>query len=818
MFIIRSTTTEINYLPGEFYMKKFAFTLAELLVVVLIISVILVLFAPVLTKRAKENFNAQNVTQKEGKLFLYNLADSNCAPAADGQKSLDCNFIPDTNTKSIGVVMLSAGGGGAGASQTTVEYGKKLTVASTTAQSSKTQELTITKEMKNVVVKELIGSGAGGGGASWSQNSGSPQSQADCDPYNALFIPAAYNGTGGKNTCVTKYNVGDPNGPEMASSVKVVNAGGATCLANECCWKGTTSSDCTASGSWSGHSTSYSGCTRTVCTWHAANSSCQAWTPSGTNTGSWRLPTRTELQYWNYSSNKLYLNLGTAGLQFCDGKGSFYGSIYCSTLQNSCIGAVFNTCESEGVWTQTTSSSKEYYVYFLRKGKFEELDGLDALWAFSARCVLDGSNGGITSNSVHAGGGGGGGAYIKNYTIPEHIISSNIGGKIKLYSAAGGSGGNSASSSGSSANNGTSGGTSYVEVYAPDGTTLVWGLRASGGNYGKGATSASYGSGGAQKATDSCQIYENGIWTNTSCTGTGLSGNNGESITGANSDKTAKGGDGAGSFYNSQSAIGIALGGNSSNKNGVSATAYGAGGGGATITFDSSNNPQKGKGGSGANGVAEITYDLIYQAAAGGGGGGGAFAHIENISVTPGTTYTIRIGGGGSGGAVANNGGDGGESKVIFGDKTYSISGAKGGLTGTSATNTQQVVHGLGGLGAEVNSTLNSYATSAKNGYRGEDGTSVSLGSAGGCGGKSGIESAGGCGGLYDNGLNCSATTTFGSSAIFVQPENIFNKQYGSAAAGGGGGGWAYNYSLYPNNPSGGADGQNGYVYVYWSK
>ena len=144
-------------------MKKFAFTLAELLVVVLIISVILVLFAPVLTKRAKENFNAQNVTQKEGKLFLYNLADSNCAPAADGQKSLDCNFIPDTNTKSIGVVMLSAGGGGAGASQTTVEYGKKLTVASTTAQSSKTQELTITKEMKNVVVKELIGSGAGGG-------------------------------------------------------------------------------------------------------------------------------------------------------------------------------------------------------------------------------------------------------------------------------------------------------------------------------------------------------------------------------------------------------------------------------------------------------------------------------------------------------------------------------------------------------------------------------------------------------------------------------------------------------------------------------
>lgn len=803
-------------------MKKFAFTLAELLVVVLIISVILVLFAPVLTKRAKENFNAQNVTQKEGKLFLYNLADSNCAPAADGQKSLDCNFIPDTNTKSIGVVMLSAGGGGAGASQTTVEYGKKLTVASTTAQSSKTQELTITKEMKNVVVKELIGSGAGGGGASWSQNSGSPQSQADCDPYNALFIPAAYNGTGGKNTCVTKYNVGDPNGPEIANTVVIISTGltETTCASNtnSCCWQGVTSSSCSATGNWGELSTSYSGCKRTVCTKYAANNSCKSWEPTGTKAGSWRLPTNIELAGWksiieseSEGGGKISKYLGSNGLQLCDYASANYGSVKCNWNSNRCNGSYDDDCSPSYIWTSSN------IIYNLMNGSFTKFEHY-AHDTASARCVLDGSNGGITSNSVHAGGGGGGGAYIKNYTIPEHIISSNIGGKIKLYSAAGGGGGNSASSSGSSASNGTSGGTSYVEVYAPDGTTLVWGLRASGGNYGKGATSSSYGSGGAQKATDNCQIYENGIWTNTSCTGTGLSGNNGESITGANSDKTAKGGDGAGSFYNSQSAIGIALGGNSSNKNGVSATAYGAGGGGATITFDSSNNPQKGKGGSGANGVAEITYDLIYQAAAGGGGGGGAFAHIENISVTPGTTYTIRIGGGGSGGAVANNGGDGGESKVIFGDKTYSISGAKGGLTGTSATNTQQVVHGLGGLGAEVNSTLNSYATSAKNGYRGEDGTSVSLGSAGGCGGKSGIESAGGCGGLYDNGLNCSATTTFGSSAIFVQPENIFNKQYGSAAAGGGGGGWAYNYSLYPNNPSGGADGQNGYVYVYWSK
>ena len=124
--------------------------------------------------------------------------------------------------------------------------------------------------MKNIVISELIGSGAGGGGAAWAESSGGPQSQSDCDPFNALFIPAAYNGSGGKNTCVTKYNVGDSGGPTIASSTTTVIAGSGSCSANECCWRGTTSNYCTASGSWSGHSSSYSGCTRTLCTWYAA--------------------------------------------------------------------------------------------------------------------------------------------------------------------------------------------------------------------------------------------------------------------------------------------------------------------------------------------------------------------------------------------------------------------------------------------------------------------------------------------------------------------------------------------------------------------
>ena len=169
-------------------------------------------------------------------------------------------------------------------------------------------------------------------------------------------------------------------------------------------------------------------------------------------------------------------------------------------------------------------------------------------YAQSARCVLES---GISSNTALSGGGGGAGAYIKNYRIPNDVISSNIGGKIKLFSAAGGSGGSSASSPDNSASNGTSGSGSYVEVYAPDGVTLVWGIRASGGNYGYGSSSSDYGNGGAQTSANSCQLYENGSWKNINCTGVGIKGANGNKVESASSTNTATGGSGGGSMYNS---------------------------------------------------------------------------------------------------------------------------------------------------------------------------------------------------------------------------------------------------------------------------
>ena len=800
---------------NKFKHKIRAFTLAELLVSILIISVILTLLAPVITKRAKESFSVSSSRENESRLYLYDINDSDCTSSTDGTNSLDCVFKVPNNIEEISLVMVSGGGGGAGATNPTISYGQKILTSNPTIGSPQTKTLTITSSMKNIIISYLSGSGAGGGGGAYDSTSGgAPTSQADCDPFNALFIPAAYNGSGGKNLCVTKYNVGDTNGPTIASSVKTVNTGGATCSANECCWKGGTSNTCTASGSWSGHTTSYSGCTRTVCTWYAANSSCQAWAPSGTSAGDWRLPTQNEMKGWANNIERVSTYLGSDGLQLCDYLSYSYGSVGCN-YTNRCSGAYNGYCYPNYVW-----SSPSGYYFRLSNGSFNGPDSNSARYAFSARCVLGGSQ----STVALSGGGGGAGAYIKNYQIPNDVISSNIGGKIKLFSAAGGSGGSSASSSGSSASNGTSGLASYVEVYAPDGVTLVWGIRASGGNYGYRATSTAAGNGGAQTSANSCQLYENGVWRSINCTGVGIKGTNGNKVESASSTNTATGGSGGGSMYNSSTVIGGGSGGSISSANGYNGSVYGAGGGGATIVFDSSNNVTKGIGGNGANGVAEITYDLVRQAAGGGGGGGGAFIRVEKIKVTSGKEYTIKVASGGAAGSVATSGSDGGVTSVTFDSVTYTLSGGKGGQIGTSSTDTSNVIQGIGGLGGIVSSNVSDTTNiEYKNGLKGDDGNTYTtttgfVVSNGGNGGTSGLDTKGGCGGLFIDSSICTNTNVNGTSVNFVSPNQIFDTaQYGAAGAGGGGGGWSEDTFNYPNS-GGGSQGQSGYVYINWVK
>ena len=784
---------------------KKGFTLAELLVSVLIISIIMVVLAPVMTRKHSNKVNVGGAgggtVTRESRLFLYNPTDPNCS-AVSGQNALDCNFTTGTGVKSVNVVMVSGGGGGAGGTPPTVEYGKKLTVTNSTIGSAKTQEITITKNMKNVVVSYLSGSGGGGGGGAWSESAGgAPTSQADCDKYDAKFLTAAQNN--GTPVCVTKYNIGDiPNATNggIATSVKTVQTN-RTCSAKSCCWQGKTANPCDSSG------TSYSGCNRTVCTWHAGNASCQALAYSGTKAGDWRLPTKDEISKWASNINTINTNQGDNGLRLCD-YFSGYGAARCDNYL-VCDGASSDTCYPFEVWSSTPNGGK-YYFFNLSSSSFYQNSQYPS-YAESVRCVLE--SGDFSTYNSYSGGGGSAGGYFKNYQIPESVILNNIGGRIVLYSAPGAKGGNKASSKGANASNGSSGTVSYIAIYNKSGQQ-VWGLEASGGNGGKGATGSNYGNGGSSVSTNSCKIFQNGSWTNTSCSGVGGAGNNGNKLQVTDSNTAAGGGVGGGSMYNTTSLSGGGNGGSSSSVNGGNGSLYGSGGGGGT-TKVVSDVATAGAGGKGANGVAEITYDITYDPAAGGGGGGGAMLKVENITVTPSTNYVIRVGGGGNGGAVSNNGSDGGESRVTFGSVSYSLSGGKGGTAGTSATDTTSVIHGVGGNGASKLSGGTSVA-----GTKGSDGSAGDIGAIGGNGGKSGVQSEGGCGALFDNGGSCSATGAFGLSPVFVSPSNIFDAaDYGKAGAGGGGGGYAYNTTMYPtNNPGYGGNGQNGYVYLYWTE
>ena len=791
-----------------------AFTLAELLVSILIISVILTLLAPVITKRAKESFTVNSSAQYESRLFLYDISDSDCTDPADGTKSLNCKFTAPNDVEEISVVMVSGGGGGAGATNPTISYGQKILTSNPTIGSSQTKTLIITSSMKNIIISYLSGSGAGGGGGAYDSTSGgAPTSQADCDKYNALYIPAAYNGSGGKNLCVTKYNVGDTNGPTIASSTTTVTAGSGSCSANECCWRGTTAGPCKASGSWSGHSTSYSGCTRTVCTWAAANASCQSWAPNGTSAGDWRLPTNNEMEGWANNLSKVSNYLGSDGLQLCN-TGSSYGSVRCDG-NGRCYGALNGHCAPNCVWPSPSG-----YFFYLRDGSFNGPHSTSPSYAYSARCVLE--KGAQRFNSF-SGGGGAGAAFVKNLEIPKSVIESNIGGKIELFAAQGGSGGAGATSSGADAQDGQDGAASYIKIYDKN-NVLKWGIEVPGGKKGMGATASNYGSGGAQVSQSSCREYNGTSWVSRNCSSYGPSGTQGASDT---TGSAAQGGAGGGSAYSSTSFSQGGSGGTQTSENGMDGANYGAGGGGGTVRFVTSGTtttPYKGKGGSGANGVAEITYDLVRQAAGGGGGGGGAFIRVEKIKVTSGKEYTIKVASGGAAGSVATKGSDGGVTSATFDSVTYTLSGGKGGQIGTSSTDTSNVIQGIGGLGGIVSSNVSDTTNiEYKNGLKGDDGNTYTtttgfVVSNGGNGGTSGLDTKGGCGGLFIDSSICTNTNVNGTSVNFVSPNQIFDTaQYGSAGAGGGGGGWSEDTFNYPNS-GGGSQGQGGYVYINWVK
>lgn len=236
-----------------------------------------------------------------------------------------------------------------------------------------------------------------------------PASQADCDPYYALYIPAHWNGLGGKPVCVTRYNAGDPFGPPLSSEATVKEYGEA-CSAYDnytCCWQGDYSGDprygyCTHTDSYGGV---YSGCSRTTCQAVAAETTCAKWAPNGMKAGMWRLPTLDEIDSWGTVSQSdtldaMYLNryMGQKGLQWCNSASSDQdqsiteGVIKCAnqSLCNKADGST-NTCYFSDFWGQKkiTGTKDNYYYYGSVSSYYVTRSNTYAYYSKSVRCVAE---------------------------------------------------------------------------------------------------------------------------------------------------------------------------------------------------------------------------------------------------------------------------------------------------------------------------------------------------------------------------------------------------------------------------------------------
>ena len=133
------------------------FTLAELLVAILVTAVILTLLAPVITKRAKESSKSASstTTTTNSRVFTYNKSDADCSEIS-GTNSLECSFTVPAGVVSLGAVAVAAGGGGAGATQPSIQYDKLVIASNTSDGASKTQEIEITNSMKNIRILLLM--------------------------------------------------------------------------------------------------------------------------------------------------------------------------------------------------------------------------------------------------------------------------------------------------------------------------------------------------------------------------------------------------------------------------------------------------------------------------------------------------------------------------------------------------------------------------------------------------------------------------------------------------------------------------------------
>ena len=648
----------------------FAFTLAELLMATLIISIIMVALAPVITRRAHDNV-AITVNQKQG-LEIF---------ATPGIYSFDVPVGINT------LFIQGSGGGGGGAGAT---YTNKSLTYSTAGEYTWTVPTGV-----NLINFTITGAGGGGGG-------GYGRAGEDECKYSLVIPNAADNG---KDLCVvTNYMPGIQDGWTPVYEVGTVST------REDICWNPTETKN-TAAGC---HTTSFpsgsvhftgGGCKKTICTSSGAANYCSA------ITGVWYNASWDEKKEWNQlhgiSYRLLTIDEGKR-LASWSNEGNNWKWLFGEGLDlamhqytSNYTGGV-TIGNQRGAWCQTPKNyACNPYVLILQGGYLGIYSsyGTHALYDETPDFIRNGPRFGVTDYTAgqvrcvrelnnwyqYSGAGGNSGA---KYTGKTNVLP---GDKLTITVGAGGNGGGAGSRGSQGAD---------TKIVHKRGSTIMGTYYVKGGLGGYGASSSANGSAigngtGSSQTTPSGMCYAQLRTSPTAslaggsatCNGTiSYSGASGSQYTGGSGGKvantgTATVGGGVDAGEGSVSAVGY------------NATVHGFGGGGGTCARSVRNPANCSKGGSGAQGKIEITYSIALPGGGGGSGtriGGDVTVSSETklqemaLKVTEGDRLVVKIGAGGSGG-VAGQTGTNGEATTI-GDNDVIFLGGEGGKVGSGTT------------------------------------------------------------------------------------------------------------------------------------
>ena len=651
--------------------KQKAFTLAELLVSIIIISIILIILAPVITKRTKENLSVS--MDKEKGLEIYT------------NPGIYTFFVP-TGINTVYIQGAGGGGGGGGASETDIQ------VKTYTSNNS----FTIPSGVNKVTLK-ITGAGGGGGagngattGATSCENNPGDNGMkpnatelAKYPLYKALRIS-----NDGSDLCIFKRNAADDGTWPYSNTNTSFLEAGQMCTSDFCCWY-STSAKKTGSADNSDYPYSYKGDIRTVCTYSAAKNICSRYGRAIADgpTYAYRLPTSGELNKIVRYLDDFSRNAGDNGLQLCSGNyiESEPNNVPECVSRKNCIGSAdYNSCQVRSVW----GSGQKRFHWSSPSNIYVGTSSITS--AGSVRCVKS-----LKYYSPYNGAGGASGA------VMEKEINVVPGDKFEITIGNGGDGGvyntNATNGISSAKGNGKQGET--TKVVHKRGSNVIGTYYVKGGFGGYGAKDNAHASAiengtSSNKTTPSGTCYADG---NTPCNYLSYSGDAGSDTTGGNGGRVLNTGNitsgsasSGGYLYvdTSRAATQRATDEEIKRAKGQNATEYGFGGGGGYTPNWATGTEHFYQGGKGAKGKVEISYKIALP-----GGGGGSAARVGGrtamnemyeikYNVANLDKIVFKVGSGGTGGVASQDGLNG--SATVIGDNDIVFLAGEGGKTATN--------------------------------------------------------------------------------------------------------------------------------------